>query len=338
MKENSENLDHALQILKGNLGFEDNMLEWAPLVTRLGIKSVHAAKINDCPFCGSIKYINLSQYLYYSTLSRLRICSDCGLVYSDVKIDKALTMSHFETGYKDEGYFKNQREDIFRQIVDLLCKELPQSANVLDCGGATGVLAEMLMGRRPDISIMVSDISSEACDKVRSRGIKAVQGSLSGLLDKVSEKFDAVLLIDVLYYEEELKKAFSVLGKLLKTDGIILYRGPNKYFLIKAAVIIRSIFTSRKQLSISRRIPFFNPEHLYILRPGFLLQCFRSMGFSNISLLPSPSIKKYKGVWNFAARLVDIVAVFIFRLTASIVSPSYFLIARNNMSDKDELN
>src|SRR5690606_11472823 len=124
---------------------------------------------------------------------------------------------------------KFERNEIFSEICDLLEASLPKGAEVLDVGGATGVFAEMLKLKRPDVSITISDISSTACDDSRARGFEAVQSSLSNLdLDK---QFDLVLLLDVLYYEKDLNRAFTSLDKHLKRGGKILYRGPNKSFL-----------------------------------------------------------------------------------------------------------
>ncbi|MCI0561076.1 MAG: class I SAM-dependent methyltransferase [Nitrososphaera sp.] len=89
----------------------------------------------------------------------------------------------------------------------------------LDVGGAKGHLSGILRRRRPDLDIVVNDVSRFACEWARSHyGLKTICGPI-GALDERDGKFDVVIMSDVIYYESELNNLWRVLPDLLNEGG-----------------------------------------------------------------------------------------------------------------------
>ncbi len=308
------------ELLLANKGFEKVFEYWIPLVDSFSITSVPSEWRSTCPFCESGDYIVRGQYLYYSNLIRLRECSSCSLVYSDILIDDSYIKEHFEEAYKDDGYFLLERQDIFNELCDIVVRAAPRGAKVLDVGGATGIFATMLREKRPDLDITVSDISSVSCDLARSKGFKVRNQGISDL--DVEEKFDVILLLDVLYYEKKLQEALGGIKTCLRDDGMIVYRGPNKYFYI----FLESLLQRAKKAS--HEIASFNPEHIYVLRAGFLSVAFGNQGFSRVEIFPS-KVLHGKGLFGrIYGRIINCLSKLFFAITGTVISPSFIMIIR----------
>lgn len=332
-KSNSECQINSKAILKGNIGFEGLEDLWLPYVASLGIKSVKAVLRSSCPYCSSGKYTSISQYLYYSTLLRLNQCSQCGLIYSNALLNNEVTSAHFEDAYKDQSYFHYERAEIFKQISEIVRSQVRLEGRILDVGGATGVLSLEIKNKRPDLHILVNDLSESACEIAsRGNGLESLQGRVQDIPEK--RKFDVILLIDVLYYETDLADALIKLHALLENNGMLIFRGPNKCLLMKATLFIKNIFKSRDKIKLERRTPFFNPEHLYVLHQAFMMKAFKEIGFSDVKILPASSLKKkYDSkfrtfVYRVLSLLCDISSFAFFKCFSVITSPSYVLIAR----------
>ena len=188
-------------------------------------------KISQCPYCGSSEYSEIGSFIYYSTFHTVRECKECQLCFVDVLIDEVVRTAHFEKVYKLESYFEDQRKDIFEYILKLINTHSPDAKHILEIGGATGVLLEMIRKRFSNVTCILNDISQEACEAAKKRGFETAQGEIASI--NLREKQDIILAIDVLYYELNIKKSFEVMFQNLATDGILILRLPNKYYLIK---------------------------------------------------------------------------------------------------------
>lgn len=318
----SDDYEKKKKLLLSNKGFENDLNHWVPLVDSLKIKHVPSSYRESCPNCSSLSSKNISKYLYYSNLVTLKECLSCKLVYSDILIDRKEVREHFEYAYKDDAYFINQRVNIFNEICEIVASKVRHGGRVLDVGGATGVFANLLKKKRPDLKVIVSDLSKTACEAAKEIGINAVNKALSELTisDFEDEKFDAILLIDVLYYETNLKEALSFLNNCLSDDGLIVYRGPNKFFLIKLINYL-NVFSSARE-----KLIFFNPEHIYILRDFFLRETFKKIGFKKIQLIPSSSLSSKSSLKKIALKIIDCFSLIIFAICRKVISPSFIML------------
>lgn len=320
------NRQHLLELLKAN-GF-DEPRKWVAYAESHDFKRVPSEKIAECPDCQSTSFEVLGQYVYYSTLIRLKQCRDCGLVFADIRLDPGTLESHFETAYKDETYFLRERRFIFRQISKWVDRLTPPEGKVLDIGGAKGHLLACIRKRRPDLSLAMNDISTEACHSAALQyGFETFCGNVAAL-EKIPGRFDALILSDVMYYEPELNRLWKCLKDLLRDDGRVILRVPNKLPLIRFRESLRRFFVPSSKRRLQDRVNFFNPEHLYVFSKHYLKCRLTELGFTDVKTLPSELL--VKNGTGFLSRLYFLFAraVYAASLGNLVITPSMLVMAR----------
>lgn len=294
--------DDWRRIVEQNVGFPSTRA-WVEYARSHNFRRVQARLIEVCPDCATRPSVSAwAQYVYYSTLFRMHECHECGLNWVDVRLATEVIQRHFETAYKDDAYFRIQREPIFRHTAREVAACLPQGGAVLDIGGARGDLMSAVLAIRPDAVVTVHDLSQTATDFARQTyGFSTITGGLSEL-SAHSGVFDVVVLSDVMYYEYELDRFWTMLRRLVKPGGAIVYRGPNKYALIRAWQAFKFGFRSPTVRGMQDHLRFFNPEHVTILRRCYLERRLRRMGFRSVHTVPSPLLGASLGSrWRAAA-------------------------------------
>ena len=282
----ADDRERLLEILRHNEGFAEPE-RWVEYARAHRFQPVRAYRLDRCPDCGTTASTPVGQYVYYSTLMTLRRCAECGLVYSDVRLDADVTARHFEQAYHDERYFMVRRRRIFAQLSALVARSVPRGGRVIDVGGAKGHLMAALRRRRPDVAITICDLSPSSCQWAQSTyGFRTVCGTVAAL-DGAAEPCDALVLSDVIYYEPDLPALWRVLPRIVKPGGSVFIRVPNKLWLIDAAewVAARTRPAARRALRTS--VPFFNPEHLYVMSRAYLTRRLRDAGFTEVRALPA---------------------------------------------------
>lgn len=245
--------------------------------------------IRRCPDCGGIPTPRVvGRYTYYHKAIQIRECPWCDLMWSDTHIDPTIIARHFEKSYKDDTYFRVSRNRVFAHLATIIDQLAPPNGSVLDIGGARGDLMSHVAGRRPFLTLVVNDISESATQWASDYyGFATITGSAETLVQH-QRQYDVVVLSDVLYYEPKLSTLWLALAHLVKEGGSVVFRIPNKYHLISAAQWwYRLTHTSEEQLS-QQRIKYFNPEHIFIIRPQYLWRRLKFLGFSEFKWLPSP--------------------------------------------------
>lgn len=309
--------DMYMEVLLHNKGF-NKPEEWVGYARENGFKKVRAELVTECPDCGSRTASRIGQYVYYSNLFGLRSCR-CGLVYSDIKLSEEVSGSHFEAAYKDEAYFDKGRRPIYRQIAGLVNKIAPSGGSVLDIGGAQGHLAAMIKELCPGLSITVNDISEKACEYARSKfGLNAICSPLGGI--ESAAAYEAVLLIDILYYERDLKAAWKKIASL--TKGSLVLRMPNKLWLIRLSLFIKRALSGKGPGKMDR-VPFFNPEHIYIFPAAYLRKKLLGLGFKKVRVMPSRGLAN-PGLPAFAEKVFYVFAMLVYYATfrKAVITPS----------------
>ena len=312
-----------LEILRLNCGF-DEPEPWVDIGHRYGFTRVPAVRLKSCPDCGGDRFAEVGRYVYYSQLMRLQHCRRCDLVFSDVRLDRATLDAHFETAYKSDAYFEVQRALVFQRLRELLVERFRPRRSVLDVGGGKGHLARMLTDA--GFAVTLNDRSREAC--AYARDVFGVPTQLGDVVDvaRRGRRFDAVLLIDVLYYLDELPRAWEALGQLVADDGVMILRVPNRLWWIRPwEKVIRLCGRHR----LRRRVSGFNPEHMYAFTARYLRRRLQALRFSGIQFLPSPPLSGAHPVRRSLAHLLDAACAGIYRVTGGTVvaSPARFVIA-----------
>jgi len=318
-----------LEILSSQ-GFADPE-EWLRYARKHNFQKVSSIKLSFCPDCGCAKKKKIGQYVYYSTFIKLQLCQNCKLAYSDRRINNEVTKKHFEVAYKDEDYFQDARRDIFNQTVELISMVAPANGSVLDIGAAKGHMMGILKRSRPDLDITINDISRLACDSAnRIYNFKTICAPISSL-QEVKTKFDVIVLVDIIYYEMEIKKLWELLRRLLKKDGYLIIRNPNRYGLIKYSQLLMRVLSLLKKNSHVDKISFFNPEHIYLFSRRYFYNRLKGMGFSNIKFNPSKLLlsgdgkKGFYDTFYLIAKLIQIVTI-----GKIIITPSLIITAKLN--------
>lgn len=320
-----------LELLQSNKGFSYPE-KWIDYGIRHDFKIVHSDKLETCPDCRATSWNSLGQFIYYSTLVNLQFCAGCGLVFSDTRIDPRVIQAHFEREYKDETYFLHQRRSIFEQISQLVEMTAPQGGRVLDVGGAKGHLLALLKERRMDLSLVLNDLSEEACAFATSRyGLETLWGDINSL-DQLSSPFDAVIMSDVIYYEPQLDKLWSILPRLVAREGMVIIRVPNKLPLIRFWQLFMNKIR-RKDLSMQTRIRFFNPEHLYVFSQQYLLTRLKRIGFTEVMTLPSELLQQGRGSYRPSLYYSFSKVVSALSNGKLIITPSILVIAKKKVGE-----
>lgn len=266
-----------LDILRHNTGF-DEPWSWVGYAAQHGFRAVRARKVDRCPDCSSEPCGAHGQYVYYSTLVHLLECAACGLIWADAHIDPLVLRAHFEIAYKEDRYFREGRAPIFRHLAGVIDELAGRRARVLDIGGARGDLMHEVVRRRPDLRVVVHDVSTTATTFAATRfGLPTLTADTPGLASHPG-RYDVVVLSDVLYYEPDLRMLWLALSRLIRPGGAFVARVPNKLLLMR----ITRAWRKRD------RIPFFNPEHVHILGRRYLSDRLRGLGFARVRALPSP--------------------------------------------------
>ena len=275
--------------------------------------------------CGGQPKRSLGQFVYYSTLVRLVECGACGLAWTNVRPDPAVLMQHFEGAYKDEEYFHQARRAIFDQLVGRIERIAPLRGRVLDIGGAKGHLMQQLRTRRPDLAVVVNDLSESATKYAAEHfGIPTITGDARAVYEN-GITYD-VVLSDVLYYEPEIAEMWSTLPKLMAPRGTLVIRVPNKFHLLRASQLIRDFLRSQRQANVS----FFHPECLLLLSRRYLETRLRKLGFVDIECLPSPLLRSSSAVPKAAGHLLFQLAQFANAVSGSrfVMTPSMLVCAK----------
>lgn len=284
--------DPWLRILRDEQGFDEfsteELEEWARIARASSFKRVRGVRLEACPDCGGERLRRVGQYVYYSNLAHLERCIRCDLVFSDLRLPAQVVQEHFEVAYKSPTYFEEQRSRIFEAIVDLADDCVPRGGRVIDIGGAQGHLLAALQARRPDLDLLLNDLSARACAHAADvYGLQTHCGPMSDLCDPADAPFDLALLIDVIYYEPNLAGLWDAIDRSVRRPGSVILRVPNSFPLIRAhAALQRALSPRRARHATSLRL--FNPEHIYVFTRAYLRRRLASLGFHAAEFLPSP--------------------------------------------------
>jgi predicted TPR repeat methyltransferase len=280
----------VLEILRQNVGF-DSPERWVDYALEHAFQRVHAVPITECPDCGSSPRHELGQYVYYSTLIRLRECANCRLIWADAKLPPSVVGRHFDRAYKDDLYFVKSRRLVFSHMAKLIDQLTPPGARILDVGGAKGHLMHQVRTRRPDVRIVVNDISEEATRAASEKfGFDTICGDAHALAHH-DGTYDLVVLSDVLYYIADIAAFWVIVSRLLAPGGVLVIRVPNKVASIR---LCRSLKLAGQAVGVhvglEDHVPCFNPEHIYVFSRHYLQRRLKTLGFEIVQVTPSPSI------------------------------------------------
>lgn len=326
-----EQESRMLKVLQLNRGFT-RPEKWIEYGIAHEFEATKAEKFEQCPDCSTQSFGFIGQFVYYSTLVNLLECHNCGLVFTDTRIDSEVISAHFEHAYKDEEYFVHRRHRIFQQIVRIADETLQAGGRVLDIGGAKGHLLSVLKIRRPDLRLVLNDISKDACDYAKSiYGFQTIVGGIDKL-EEASSRFDLVILSDVIYYEPELRRLWNVLPRLVSEHGTIVIRVPNKLALIRSWQFLNRVMARSASSEMQDNIRFFNPEHLFVFSRQYLSMRLKNIGFERVLSKPSELLISGRNDWMRPLLYYVCKAISILSFERIVITPSMLVIAKRTVS------
>ena len=293
---------YYLAVLKHNQGF-DEPTEWLDYAMDNNFLKNKAVKRAECPDCGHAKFNEIGQYIYYSHLMKIKECSHCSLIFSDVLLNRDTLIRHFESAYKDDFYFEEKRRTIFEQLSGILSNSFPDKKTIIDIGGAKGHLAKVLRTKNPKYNISINDLSKNACNYAQEHfGLKTYCCRIEEL-SSYKRRYDVLVIIDVLYYSENISLAWQSITKCTKDNGILLIRLPNKIWWIKFLQVLLRHFNCGKKKRLADHVYGINPEHIYFFNRSYLSKRLRGLGFKKVTYMPAVSLKSDNKLIDFISRV-----------------------------------
>ncbi len=123
--------------------------------------------------------------------------------------------------YHQDKYVRER----FRLYRELLSRYFKKGTKILDIGGYTGDLLEILP---KDINYTVIDVDQEALKIAQKRGARIINLDLEKTSLPTNEKFDIIVAAEILEHIRDPEKTLIQAKKILKNKGVILISLPNE--------------------------------------------------------------------------------------------------------------
>ena len=158
----------------------------------------------------------------------------------------------------------------------------PPPLKLLDVGCGTGVLSRLLVEKGYDV--IGIDISENAINKCKNKGLNAYQQNLSEKLLFRDEEFDCILMSEVIEHIADTFFVLHELNRVLKTGGVFILTTPNSAFITRRLrYLIGKTSTETQNFSHLR---FFNKKLLtrIVEEANFKLLGFKGFLFNPLNL------------------------------------------------------
>ena len=179
-------------------------------------------------------------------------CLVCSLAFVNPKTDRK-EISHI---YSFSDYQKRELQFIkrFQKTIKLL-KTYSKGKKVLEVGAGFGLFSSMLLHEGYEVEILEPDVTSHY---LKDLPIKVHRQYLEAFVKTTHNKFDIIILYDVLEHVNDPNDTVAILSKLLSIGGVVFIQTPNYQSLMSR--IVRSwswwmvedhrFFFSKKSLRI----------------------------------------------------------------------------------------
>jgi 2-polyprenyl-3-methyl-5-hydroxy-6-metoxy-1,4-benzoquinol methylase len=216
-------------------------------------------------------------------------CSKCGFVYVN-PIDTDYTFSVYRSDMQgpdaEQLYYDQfeQKKQINELMLNMLTARLSKDAKILDIGCGTGALLIHL--KNDFYNLFGVDTSKREVAYAQSLGLNVAEGNANSVDSCFVERFDAIIMSDVLEHIEDPSLVLSKCHKLLRTKGLLLLRIPNGKFQINKAKL-RALLKG-KQARKPEMSVIGSGEHLSHFSINTITKILESNGFRNIEISTSP--------------------------------------------------
>jgi len=191
-------------------------------------------------------------------------CDDCGTVFRDIDFNRVAALGHFDVASYTDPHLEQRlycsRIEFLRWILRLAQNHLNQclaDMRVCDIGCAFGHMLDLVVSAG-GVAVGV-EIVDTLRTRIAQRGLRTYR-----TIDEIprAESFDAILLIDSLYYFEDPAAALRAVRPRLAPDGILILRTANRTPALKLLRLLRIPLTSAHLGDVKNNFSYTGICHL----------------------------------------------------------------------------
>ena len=170
----------------------------------------------------------------------------------------------------------------------LIVNQIPNNANVLDIGCAQGYLDEYLT-KKLNCVVTGIELDAKAAQKAKKFCKKIFIGDIEKILQESqlgNEKFDIILLADVLEHLKEPERVLQEVKKYLKSEGSVIVSLPNiAYFQIRCKILLGSFEYTDRGILDCTHLKFFTRHSMNKMFSRCGLDITKQIPVGNLSCL-----------------------------------------------------
>ena len=190
----------------------------------------------SCPLCNSDKTILWSvakDYEYASTNEEYDYyyCKNCISIFispvPEIDLHKIYPSNYYSFQQDKKNWAFSIKELLDKKLFKKILKQTKNnSINVLDIGGGTGWLCDLLKTIDKRIALtQIVDIDNSAKKNAKEKGHQYFEGRIEEFTS--SEKFDLIFLLNLLEHVARPIEVLQQIEQLLNPGGIVLIKTPN---------------------------------------------------------------------------------------------------------------
>ena len=195
----------------------------------------HAAE-PACPICSTreTRFHAKAHDIEYCTSSDVyswRGCDACGVLFLDPmptdKLGEIYPSNYYSYAEGKSSTVQKIKEALDRKRFKGLLSAIPgQSLSVLDIGGGSGWLLDMVKNADPRVTeTCVVDLDAGAADIARAKGHTFVQGRIEDA--PLDTQFDFILMLNLIEHVADPRAMLTKVRGLLKPGGQLFIKTPN---------------------------------------------------------------------------------------------------------------
>lgn len=216
------------------------------------------------------------------------------------------------------NFFKSR---MFVAILKRLERLKPAPAHLLDIGCSFGGF--LFKARTAGYAVAGTDIVPEAVNYLGTQGIEAqVVSSVRDYRNPPAHGFDIVTSFDCSYYWPNQRAEFTHIFNHLKPGGILVVRAVTKAWMIRFALLIRSL---NRKMSDRILIEAVN-DHVSSVSAKGIVRVLKEVGFELVDATPRGAV--HSNETRFIVKVMFALGTVLHGLTGILLSPGVVIIVR----------
>jgi len=165
-------------------------------------------------------------------------CQNCRLIFSSKRYHQTEFEEVYDRLYNSENpkyklhsikEYEEIKNNIFRIGYNrkrIINQNLKNNSKILEIGSGIGLMGSFIKNKFPESYYTGIEIDEKISEKARSFGLNIKNGDFT-IMESINEKFDVVLMWEVLEHIQDLKKCVDLIAKRLDTNGLFIFSVPN---------------------------------------------------------------------------------------------------------------